>query len=344
MIAKHKIFRYPSKHYPCVLTGLLYVLLMAPIFNLSAQQITTNGLRNDIQYGMSTKLQVILNDNRKKNEVKHLPTIRLCLNLGSGVLINLGNQGYSMLPAYHAEVLLYYQGIGSNSKRKGNIDINSSFTTTLGKVGSTKEIDVARLRQYNSPLYFFSNHATPPLLNPFDGSITFGFNYIIPTTKYKFSQRLGYFGFKAGPVQFGYFNDGGKGLNLIGDRKDRNYTGGLLLAYGFQRNTFLDQLELTYLKYTGYNTNTFEVLSNLSFGYNDYLDPDQEDYNRSKWSLHVQGLDNRFSAHLDANNMTKLDLQHLIHKLVFDPYHIVKRLPSVGVGVSIHHQLQRYIQ
>lgn len=321
-----------------------YAVITLMGLSLHGQTIHPFSLKNDFQYGVSAKMQVVLNDNRTKHGKNHIPTLRCGLNAGAGVLLNLDALRCKMLPAYHVELLLYYNGIGSGRISKANIDINSSLTNTIGGENKQDELAYFRRQPMNAPLYFFSNNAAPPLINPFSHSITLGFNYIIPTTKYKFSQRLAYVGFKIDKFQLGYFNDGGKGMNKIGDRKDRNYTGGLLFAYGFRKNVFLDNIELTYLKYTGYNKNTFEILSKLSFGYTDYVDPDQEDFNRSKWSLNVQGADNQFAFNVDANNSTKLDLQHLIHKIVFDPYHIVKRLPSLAYGFSYQVQTQHYFK
>lgn len=315
---------------------LLFLFLLIVRFEslLMAQPLTSVGLKNDIQYGVSMKAQIILHDNTMKGRKNYIPTLRLAMAAGIGVLLNADAIRCKILPAYHVELLTYYNGIGSNRVSKGNIDIISSLTTTLGTTNAFNTLSNENVIRKQPPLYFFSNQAPPPLINPFNYAFTLGFEYIIPTTKYKFSQRLGYVGFKIRDAQLGYFNDGGKGMRLLGDRKDRNYTGGLIIAYGFNQKNMLNNLELTYLKYTGYNKNTFEVLSNLSFGYTDYQDKDQEDFNRSKWSITARGWQQQAQVNLDFNNITKLDLQHIIHKLISDPYHVVKHAPGIALGIG----------
>lgn len=309
-----------------------------------AQHVLDEGIQNDIQYGVSIKAQLILHDNTMKGRKNHIPTFRLAMDAGIGVLLNANAIRCKVLPAYHVELLAYYNGIGSNRVRKENMDIISSLTTTLGTTNAFNTISNENLITKQTPLYFFSNNAPPPLINPFNYAFTLGFEYIIPTTKYKFSQRLVYVGFKIRDAQLGYFNDGGKGMRIIGDRKDRNYTGGLLVAYGFHKYNLINNIEATYLKYTGYNKNTFEVLSNVSFGYTDYQDKDQEDYNRSKWSITASAWQQQVQVNLDVNNVTKFDLQHIIHKLISDPYHIVKHAPGIALGVGYSQRSNFFIR
>lgn len=323
---------------------IFILLLFSWSQELDSQGLYELGIKNDLQYGVSMKAQLILHDNLSKGRKNYIPTLRLAMDAGIGIMLNLDAIRCKMFPTYHVEVLSYFNGIGSSRKTRGNIDIISSLHSTLGTTNRLHETPSENILSKQNPLYFFSNNAPPPLVNPFNYSVTLGFQYVIPTSKYKFSQRLGYVGFKLSDFQIGYFNDGGKGMRLIGDRKDRNYTGGLLLAYGFKKYTLLNNIELSYLKYTGYNKNTFEVLSNMSFGYNDYQDKDQEDFNRSKWSITASGYKQQVQVNLDFNNITKIDLQHLIHKLISDPYHIVKQSPGIGIGFGFSQHANSYFR
>ena len=160
-----------------------------------------------------------------------------------------------------------------------------------------------------------------------------GTNFIFSTDGEKAAQRIGFFNLHFDRVQVSYFNDGGTPINQthLGDLRDRYYTGGAVISYNGPLNTFLNDIRLSYNKFTGFTKNAFEASNKLNLAYIYYHDDEQKFYNKSVWSLSAGNVANGWDVCVKSYNYVVQDVQHLIHFGLFDSYHIVPYKPYTSI-------------
>lgn len=284
-----------------------------------------------LQYGFSVKASLVLG-----KFSSNFPSGRFAINTGIGKEFKIGNIT-SIFPTWNIEAQIYYRGFGAGNSRNNrfNIDLTYAFTNHFALL-SHKDIlqKTSYLQENNSPAYFFHNFTNPCLQNPFKYSMALGVNFITFSNRNKISQRVGFFNFKFDKFQGSYFNDGGKGLDLIGDGKDRYYTGGVLFSYALPSYTKINQFDLSYLKFTGFDRNAFETANTLGLSYVFYNNIEQSEFNTFKWSISANLLKNTSLLNLDFNNYEILDLQHWIHNFIYNSYHYVPYSKNVSMGIS----------
>lgn len=120
-------------------------------------------------------------------------------------------------------------------------------------------------------------------------------------------------------------------LNL-GDRKDRYYTGGLLLSYLADTDQTLNRIEAGFHKFTGYTRNAFEASNELDLAFISYNDTAQVYYNKSMYTLNVSNMAAGWTVFAKSYNCSAIDLQHGIHKSLFNSYHISPYDSFIAVG------------
>lgn len=297
---------------------LLIALNCLPLYSQGNEPI------NQVQLGATIKAKFEFAPN-SKNE----PIINFRISSSVGAASHwLSNDLY---PSVNAEFQLYNGGFGSRSMkdfRYATFDAIVAFTLTAGHLysGSTANGSMAR----NVPLRYFSDFAIPSLQTPYNYSFSLGTNLVFTTDRGRSFQRLGFFNFNHSGVQLSYYNDGTPFQHfLLGDGKDRYYTGGGTLSYnngyGSPSNLRSYSIEVSYHKFTGYCENSFELSSDLNSSNVDYHDPFQRKYNKSLWRVNVftNGLKEGKGITYAYYNSTSWDGQHLIHWFVKNSYHIV---------------------
>jgi len=165
-----------------------------------------------------------------------------------------------------------------------------------------------------------------------------GRSFLLYSILQKKTQRIGFLDINAlGGAQFAYYNDGSVPFKqlYLGDGDDRYQTGGGLLSYNGPQNTFVNDLELAYHKYTGFSQSAFEAANKLYLAYNDYHLTDQIEFNRSQYDLTLANPYRGYALQVQWYNSVGADLQHDIHTAVLDAYHLVPYQPDYWtVGFS----------
>lgn len=310
---------------------------------------------SNLQYGVSMRLVVDIpfyagigkSSQLKKDK---LPALYYRFALTGGVSSNFAVT--NVHPSFHCEFLLYNGGLGSQRPgyKDGSrtiLDFICALTLTAGLDNLLQEANADDLQHRNVPLYFFSNYALPPLQNPFDASISAGTNLIFTTSENRRNQRIGFINLHAGPGQISYYNDGGTVIHEphLGDRRDRYYTGGILFSYHGKTYTQLSSVELSFQKFTGYTNNAFEACNEMDFAFVNYKDTTQNYFNKSLWTLTVYNAREHIGAYIAAYNYDGLDLQHLLHRVGVNSYHVTPYAPFVSIGlVGFYNDSKTYIR
>ncbi|MCH3884384.1 hypothetical protein [Tenacibaculum aquimarinum] len=176
-------------------------------------------------------------------------------------------------------------------------------------------------------MYHFSDFTTNPLENPFsDFSLTLGTNIIWFLDSYKkkkeLPQRVGFTGLMiARRFQISTYNDGSIwGKTKLGDGLDRFYTGGGVIAYHLDSNNDINNLELSFHKFTGHEKYAFDAANQLQMDFIPFKNKETYYYSKSRWRLTATSFKNNFGVHFTVHNPDK-DPQDWIHFIGQDTYH-----------------------
>ncbi len=259
----------------------------------------------------------------------------------------------NLYPSVNLELQLYKGGIGG-AKRYYNLEKKDSITEKFSKKINTafensnpKKVDfplqldailaftltagfVNDHPDHNSLLRYFSDFATPSLRNPYSSSLSLGTNMVITTDSRRKFQRLGFFNLNVKGVQLSYYNDGGFGFRNInlGDKEDRFYTGGGSLSYDFTDKNNWITIEVSAHKFTGNTKSAFEFSNETESKTVRYKDPSQYPYNKSVLRANfIYQNHHDFGFGFSFSAFNKFDIQHFIHRLTSDSYHIVLEKP-----------------
>ena len=185
-----------------------------------------------------------------------------------------------------------------------------NFTVTGGDF--RQSID---FRKRYVPLYHFSDLLPAPLHNPFQHSVSIGTNLVFPFfDNKKESQRVGYSGIMVDRhLQFNIYNEGSYwGRYKLGDKEDRYFTGGGAFSYHIDSYYLVNQFELSFHKFTGYETNTFQVANALQLDFIPYRKESVFFYNKNRWRFTASNYSKNFAVHITLPN-TDRDIQDKIH-------------------------------
>jgi hypothetical protein len=277
---------------------------------------------NGLQYGFSVK--ALLEFSTQKNTQKPHFKIALAAGIGSSFIDN------NIYPTINTELLIYNNGLGSHkpgslNKPELNVDLITALTLTAGIKDFLQTSRRDLFLERNVPLYYFADHGYPSLRNPFAYSFSIGTNFIVNSDPNKKFQRTGFINLHIDRFQLSYSNDGGSPISdiYLGDRRDRYYTGSIVLSYHGKPNTAINLIELSYHKFTGYTRNAFEVTNQFDFAFVNYKQEEQRFYNKSLWSLNIANPVKGYGVNLRQYNKVNWDVQHLIHWAIFNSYHVV---------------------
>lgn len=221
--------------------------------------------------------------------------------------------------ALHGGLLLFNKNsIGANqSKIAKNIQAHF-FVNTIATLKLDKK-DFTYLDR-NVPFYHFTEFTANPLQNPFKSSVSYGINWIFLQENKR--QRIGFLNVNiASRVQVSYYNDGGPITNFVADKRDRYYTGGLVISYHGEFKDKIDFIELSYHKYTGYQKYAFDVSDKLQLDFLNYKNTDQFAYNQQRWRLNVSNTNSGYGSSISIYNLNSIDLQDFLHFKTNVPYH-----------------------
>ena len=319
--------------------AIISLLLFFSLEMIAQYHSTFSNKQSGLQYGASLKASVDL-------ATKHNSAFRICLNGG------IGSEWISphIYPSLNMELQLYHGGLGSRWKpgrglKWVTLDYITAFTITAGaKNNFTKS--VAALQKRNNPLYYFADFTYPALQNPYNYSLSLGTNIIFSSDCKRERQRVGFFNMNFNHFQVSYFNDGGLGMAdlYLGDRRDRYYTGGFVFSYRAYPSSFINLAEVSFKKFTGYNKNAFEVANLLNLAFIPYADSAQNDFNKSLWTVTIANTTKGYGFNYKNYNSKSIDVQHLIHRFLYNSFHTVpyKKHASVGIDYyNIHNHINR---
>jgi hypothetical protein len=309
----------------CYNISLFYLLAIGYSLTTAAQSkrvYSNNEL--SFQFGFSIKGLVEFN----MNKISQKPVFRLCTDFGLGSNVLARALSFST----NIELQLYNGGLGSKrrerEKKPGvSLDVVNGFTLTAGLRNYLTHDSLSHIvnTNRNVPLYYFSNFSSPALQNPYSYSMSVGTDFIFSTDKFKSSQRVGFLNLHFHTLQVSYYNDGGTPFEqtTLGDGKDRFYSGGALVSYNGNSNKEINQVELSFNKFTGYTKNAFEVSNNLDLAFVNYNNKEEKYYNKSLWSLNIANPEKGLGININRYNYTNWDIQDLIHFSISNSYHLV---------------------
>ena len=210
-------------------------------------------------------------------------SIRVCLTNGKmGYYVDVShtlskkyllkkNNNYSSQLIFNTMLNIYTNTIGTEVY---NENVNYKFSERfVGNMVFSPILALGCGRDIKSGVRYatFNGDAICGLRNVYNSSLHFGLNFI-KNSKNR-SQTVGTFGAKIDNFFFDYFNDGGPGIRHLGlsDLYDRYWTGGGRLGIQLKaRHGYFKQLfQVTYLAYTGFSEEAFE-LSNALLLLNNY--------------------------------------------------------------------------
>ncbi len=262
-----------------------------------------------MQYGVSTRLVF---DVGKKN----YNNIRI--GFASGMGFNFYTTSTTSL---NVEYSILYGGLGTyNNKNSSYFVIAPHFCQSLHK---NNFVVAEEALNYNQPLYYFTDLVTPPLQNQFRKSVSIGANFVYflnERMKHRW-QRVAHFGIKYEEAQLIYNNDGGAFLKYWGDKEDRSFTGIGFLRVRLKDYVAINDLAISFYKFTGYNYMSFEAGDELLYSSVDYKDPQQNLFNRGFWSFQV-GNSKYGDVFMRYNNPRNTkEVQNFIHYTMGFGYH-----------------------
>ncbi|WP_303316961.1 polymorphic toxin type 23 domain-containing protein [Flavivirga abyssicola] len=286
-------------------------LILSLIFFHSLYCVAQNDFystNSDFQFGIGAKVNIEFSH-------KFSPAFKVSLTGGVGY----NTDRIRIFPSIHTGILFFNKGsVGADQSKKW-YRIQSHFYTSAQLTGQLdkRDFDFA-LRSV--PLYHFSEFNANPLQNPYKSSISYGANWIFVQNKK--SQRTGFFNLNiAGRAQISYYNDGGPILKIAGDKRDRYYTGGVIISYHGNNEDQINLIELSYHKYTGYQEYAFDVADKLQIDFLNYNDENQFSYNQQRWKLNISNIKNGFGGSISLYNRNSIDLQDFLHFNTNVPYH-----------------------
>lgn len=277
------------------------------VFSLRSQNVINTNDSN-FDFGIASKISMEFG-------YKYPPAYKLSLT--GGIAHNFQKTGLST--AFHSGVLLINNGsIGANHSKKW-YQIQSHFYTGAMLSAQLDKRDF-NYTERNVPLYHFSEFTANPLQNPYKTSLSYG--VIVVFVQDNNSQRIGFFNLNvAGRAQVSYYNDGGPVLKWVGDKRDRFYTGGVIFSYHANIQNFINLVELSYHKYTGYQEYAFDIADKLQIDFLNYNDSNQFSYNQQRWRLNFSNLNNGFGGSISVYNCNRIDFQDFLHFNTNVPYH-----------------------
>lgn len=314
-------------------SAILFVCCLIS-YVVNAQQKTFQ-LNNQygLQYGFSLKTLIELGFSKK------IPNPIIRLSVSGGVASNFLDD--HIYPSLNAELQLYNGGLGSRSTRnffqvQPSFDGLVAVTLTAGTTDNFVKKFQNSLDDRNVPLYYFSDFGKPSLQNPFTYSFSVGTNLLFTTDKGKKDQRVGFINIHFKNFQFSYYNDGGVPVSdiYLGDRADRYYTGGGVISYHLSRSKPINDVQVSFHKFTGYSKSAFEVSNELYLDYMNYHDVSQKNYNKSLWSFTMGSVKEGLEFNYKNYNNLNWDLQHHIHTAIFNAFHLVPYKEYHSISLS----------
>lgn len=227
-------------------------------------------------------------------------------------------------PTIHAGVLLYNKGDLISSYNKSSIIPNLDFHLDFSLTAGVYKNSLNALNRF-IPLYHFADFTTNPLENPYSAlSVTFGTNVIWFLDKYKEEQPqiIGFTGLMiARRFQISTYNDGSIWAKAnLADGLDRFYTGGGMIAYHLNSNNEINNIELSFHKFSGHEKYVFDAANQLQLDFIPFKKEETYYYSKSRWRLTATSLKNNFGFHFTVHNPDK-DPQDWIHFIGQDTYH-----------------------
>lgn len=259
-------------------------------------------------------------------EIQHGHGLKFRASAAGGIakFMTLNHNGFGFLPTTHVGIMLYNRGIlGSNLSKDYNssifVDFFASGTFTVGGKNITA---INRLEDRVVPLYHFADFTANPLQNTFKHSVSLGTNLILNPDKNRKTQLVGFFNLNvARTAQLSYYNDGGPVLNILGDSKDRFYTGGLVVSAHLKSKAYINNIELSFHKFTGWQPFAFDASDKLQLDHIPYKNLDVFGFNQQQWKLAVSSFNHNCSAYISAYDVNVWDVQDMLHFSRDIPYH-----------------------
>lgn len=303
------------------------ILITMLYFVGSISFLYSQNIEDKYQLGTSIKLVIQLNNNFISSGLDKKMAIyepNIAFRLSGNVGIGKSWISKNLYPTINGEIQIYNSGFGSNNKlnkRKIVVDGVLAFTVNSG-------FEIHKNFQDASMLRYFSDFAYPSLKNPYQYSFALGTNLVFTSDKNRSFQRLGFLNLNILNAQLSYYNDGTPFQKiLLGDGKDRYYTGGGTLSYDYSQKDMIGNLEISYHKFSGYNKSAFELSSAIGESQVNYGEESlQRFYNKSiiRGNLSFYKDNYGLGMTITENNSSKRDGQSYIHLVISgDSFHFV---------------------
>lgn len=286
----------------------IFYLFLCFVLPLSAQNSVEYKSNYGFDVGFSGKLQIEFG-------VDYNPNFKLSLSAGVGY----NSDKVNIFPTIHTGLILFNRGpIGSVLNSKWHHIQSHFFYSAIGTLRlDNKDFT---FNERHVPLYHFSDFTANPLQNPYKSSLSFGAIWVkMPKEK---QQSIGFFNANVvSRIQVSYYNDGGPVLNILGDKHDRYYTGGVVLSYHGDLDTELNLIEVSYHKFTGYSKHAFDVGDKLQIDYLVYAKKQEFAFNQQRWRINMTNLNSGYGGFISFYDFNAFDIQDALHFSTNVPYH-----------------------
>lgn len=297
-------------------------LLIVPKFIIVFVCLKINSQTNDInniQYGAVIKATIDL------NWLNNNPSYS---NFNISFIGGAGIHPFDikfLYPSIHAGFLLYNRGDLLSSYENGfwnSTSLNFIFDFTINGGLYRNNIN---FQKRLVPLYHFSDIAPNPLQNPFQNSLGLGTNFIFNIRNENYtsnqSQRVGFTNLMIDRrFQIMTHNDGSIWGKLgLGDRLDRYFTGGGVIAYHLDSKNEINNLEASFNKFTTHEDYAFDTAYLLQLDFIPFKNKKSHYYNKNRFRFSATSLKNNGGINLTFHNTDK-DPQDKIHFIGDDTY------------------------
>ena len=238
--------------------------------------------------------------------------------LSVGLLRSLGSREFKCLFGAQSQLEIYRGGLGTslenNEKFKLNIEWRNAIIAISGYERNNDPV--------SKPAFVSVLNDLSALYNPLDYSLSIG-TCFINGINHSRHQQIGIGSISVLNVQLNYYNDATPFHKIgLADRFDRYWTGGGDLGVYWNNNSrFITDIQLSYVNYTGYQRNLYELAGIVHMDNLPYKDKSQQMFNQGAFIYKV-GIKNQMHVNYSIFEPAYSDIQYLIHyNITESPFH-----------------------
>ncbi len=235
-----------------------------------------------------------------------------------GLLRSVGTKNFNCLFGAQSQIEIFRGGIGTSLENNEKFKFNVEWRNAIMALSGIESNNTAVAK----PAFVSVIHDMSSLYNPLDYSFSIG-TCFINGLNHSRHQQIGFCSISILNAQFNYYNDATP-FHLIGlgDKFDRYWTGGGDLGVYWNNNSgFITHMKLSYVNYTGYQRNLYELAGLVHMDNLPYEDQSQQMFNQGAF-IYKLGIKNELNVNFSIFEPVYSDIQYLIHyNITESPFH-----------------------